>query len=374
MVTVASFGGPLALAGLYVPQAIADVTSSAGLVTVGGVLLFVPPLMVWLRYARHVATAGGLYGFVEEAAGRRVAVPQAALWIVSYLLYLLYTTAYVVYDLLPVVVPGIGPYRTALDVALPGALAAVILGPRTVALIVIGVVATSQLALVGLLGGLAVRHATPAAAFAAHAGPAALAPAAAGTALLFVCGSLPLFLGGEVVHPARTVRRVLPAAYFLTAVAVVFAVLPFAVDPAFTRAPIPGMALVEVDAGHAAGVAVGLGITASVLGVMLVEYLALTRLLHALTGHTVRVTARWVAALLVTSGPVSVLNPQRFYTDLLKPSLVALWLSQLLVVAAYPRFAARRHGRRPGDALLALVAAGVTLFGLWTALAGTTGT
>jgi hypothetical protein len=52
------------------------------------------PLVIWLRYARRVNGAGRLYSFVEAAAGRRVA-GQAGLWIVSYLLYLLYTGAIV---------------------------------------------------------------------------------------------------------------------------------------------------------------------------------------------------------------------------------------------------------------------------------------
>jgi hypothetical protein len=33
-------------------------------------------------------------------------------------------------------------------------------------------------------------------------------------------------------------------------------------------------------------------------------------------------------------------RPLRVYSDLLVPSLVALWLAQLIVFAVYPRFAA----------------------------------
>jgi hypothetical protein len=106
------------------------------------------------------------------------------------------------------------------------------------------------------------------------------------------------------------------------------------------------MSLVRVDVGAAAATAVGLGVAASVLGLMLVEYLALTRLLHVVTGRSPQRLAWWLAVPLVGAGPVSLIDPERFYADLLKPSLVALWLSQLIVVAAYPRFA-RRQGSRP---------------------------
>src|SRR5207249_9646018 len=83
--------------------------------------------VVWLNYARQVATPGGLYGFVRVAAGPRVALVQAALWIVSYALYLVYTTASIVYDTLPVVLPSVRRYQSLLEVAIPIMLAVVML-------------------------------------------------------------------------------------------------------------------------------------------------------------------------------------------------------------------------------------------------------
>ncbi|MGZ4468938.1 MAG: hypothetical protein ACXVXB_10700, partial [Nocardioidaceae bacterium] len=118
-VTIVSLGGPLALAALYAPTIVADASASAGLVTVSAAVVFGAPLLVWLRYSRHVAGPGGLYGFVESAAGRRVALVQAGLWIASYLLYLLYTTASIVYDLLPAVLPGVRAYQPLLEVTIP---------------------------------------------------------------------------------------------------------------------------------------------------------------------------------------------------------------------------------------------------------------
>ena len=84
---VASFGGPLALAALAVPGVVGDAADSAGLAMLAAVLVFTAPLAVWLRYSRQVSGPGGLYGFVEAAAGRPVALAQAGIWIFSYLLY-----------------------------------------------------------------------------------------------------------------------------------------------------------------------------------------------------------------------------------------------------------------------------------------------
>ncbi len=72
-VAVTSFGGPLALAALYAPGIVAgSAGASAGLAMVAAMAVFAVPLVIWLRYARQVNGAGGLYGFVAAAAGRRV--------------------------------------------------------------------------------------------------------------------------------------------------------------------------------------------------------------------------------------------------------------------------------------------------------------
>lgn len=341
-VVVASFGGPLALAALYAPTILTDTAASAGLIAICAGVAFGVPLAVWLSYSRHIATSGGLYGFVREAAGPRLALVQAGLWIVSYALYLVYTTASIVYDTLPAVLPSVRRYQSLLEVAIPVALAAIMLAGRSVALAVIGTLAAGQLVLVGVLAGVTIGHDSPSHAFALQPPSTALGAATGQIALLYVCGSLPLFLGGEVVRPTRTIPRGLLAGYLLTALGVIAAVFPLAANPAFTRAPIPGMSIAEVFANHQLAVAIGLGVAASVAGVMLVEYVALSRLLHVLTRRSIRTTTAAIAGVLVVSAPLTLVNPDRIYNALLKPSLAALWLSQLVVFAAYPRFARQR--------------------------------
>jgi hypothetical protein len=167
---------------------------------------------------------------------------------------------------------------------------------------------------------------------------------------------------------------VLPATYVLTAMVVVLAVLPMAVDPAFAHAEIPGMSLVRIDVGAGAATAVGIGVAASVVGVMLVEYLALTRLLHAVTARSPQSMARWLAVPLVLAGPLSLINPDRFYADLIKPSLVALWLAQLVVVVVYPLYERRQGHLRVRHVAIGAVASAVMAFGLWSTLSSTSAT
>src|SRR5205807_7669194 len=119
-------------------------------------------------------------------------------------------------------------------------------------------------------------------------------------------------------------------------------------DPAFIRAEVPGVALARVDAGHAAGTVIGIGVAASIVAVLLLEGVALTRILHWSTPLSVSAWTRVLAAALVVVAPVSLaLDPGKFYDRLLKPSLVLLWIAQLVVVAVFP---VRSEERRVGKA------------------------
>jgi len=363
-VTITSLGGPLALAAQAAPSIAADASASAGFAMVAAAVVFGAPLAIMVRYSREIAGYGGLYAFVEAAAGRRTARVQAGFWLLSYVLYLLYTTAQIVYETLPVVLPGIRPYQPTLEIVIPVALAGVMLAGRTVTLAVTGLLAVGQLVLVGMLAAVTIPHGADVTSFGTSAPAGSLATASAQTALLYVCGSLPLFLGGEVMRPHRTIPRGLVIGYLLVAAGVVATVFPLAANPSFGFEPIPGVAQAQVFGTHALAVAVGIGVAASTAGVMLVEYIALTRLVHALTGRRLRQITGAVAVGLVVTAPISLINPDGFYHALLKPSLIALWLSQVIVSAVYPRFVAKRGGRAVPAWTLAVVSCAFAVYGI----------
>lgn len=368
-VAVASFGGPLALAALNAPLLAADAAGSAGLEMAIGGVVFLIPLGIWLRYSREVTSSGGLYAFVNAAAGRRVALVQAGLWTVSYLLYLIYTTVQVVYDVLPASVAGEGRYQTALALLIPVALVAVMTARRGVLLVVIGAIAAGQVVLAGVLDGVTLAHiSTPVSSLGTTASRGPLVAAAGQNALLYVCGSLPLFLGGELARPGRTIRRGLPVAYGLTALIVLLAVAPLAAMPGLLRTDVPGVSVMEQFASPGLATAIGVGVAVSIVGVMLCEYVALTRLAHAVSARRVRQSALVIGLVLIAAAPFSLIDPEGFYSALLKPSLAGLWLSQLVVFAVYPRFAVRRGGRALPAWSLGTAASGLAVYGLITTL------
>ncbi len=367
--TVISFGGPLALAGLIAPAVLAGSGSraadSAGLAILIAAAVFAVPLLIWLRYAQHVSGPGGLYDFVKAAAGPRVALAQAAIWTVSYLLYIVYTTLQIVYDLLPDVLPGERSLQTPLALLIPIALAAVMVSGRRTAMITAVLLAVTQLALTGILDGVTLANVSvPASTFGTSSPAGELAKGGFQNSLLYVCGSLPLFLGGELARPALTIRRGLVGIYLLTALLVLLAVAPLASAPSLLHAEVPSVALAQRFVGTGLADAFGLGLALSVGGVMLAEYFALTRLIHAVTAWRLKRVTLVLAALFVLAAPLMLIDPQGIYDALLKPSLVALWLSQMIVFAVYPRFA-RANGQRLLPAcLLSLFATGLAVYGL----------
>jgi amino acid transporter len=340
---------------------------SAGLITLVGGALYALPLLVWLRYSEDVVSAGGLAAFVEAAAGRRLALVQAAIWAFSYFLYLPYTVTDIVYEMLADVFPGIGPWRWLLELLVPiGIVALVLLGTLPV-LRVLLVSAGVQLVLVLVLGVVLLgKVGAPGSSFTHTHG---VVRGSANVALLFVCGSLPLFLGAEALGGARTIRRSLGAAGVVVALYLVFAAFPLAaVAPQLVHDDLPGYAIGSAFSSRGLGVALGLGAAVSVAGVIVAEYLALSRLLHAVTGIRVRRLLAWIAVPFVALDALSLIDPEAFDEHVLRPSLIALFLSQLVVFAVFPLHRAQRRKLTPVDVVLAAGAFALMSWGLYRSL------
>jgi hypothetical protein len=359
----ASIGGPLALLTLL-PGAIGDGVDSAGLVVALALVVFAVPLGIWLAYSSSVLSPGGLSAFVQAAAGRRLALAHGWIWALAYFLYLPYTVTFVVYDLLEPVFPGLHDYRAALELVLPVALVAIVFAPVRGVVAGLGLLAAAQIVLLLVLAGLELSH---------TGAPAVGKPSLNSTgratgdaALLFVCASLPLYLAAEVRGGKRAVRRGLTAAVAIVGAAILLASLPLVKVPAELRdATVPGAAIAQAYGGRGLAITVGLLTVGGTLALIVAEYLALARLLHWLHGPPVRSILAWIAVPFVAADALSLLNPDRFYSDLLKPSLGALFVSQLLVFLVFPRF------RRSAPAIVAAaVASGLAGWGLYTLFVG----
>ncbi len=146
----------------------------------------------------------------------------------------------------------------------------------------------------------------------------------------------------------RVTRRGLLGAYLATVVVIIAAVAPLAADPALAQGEIPGMAVAERFVGHGFAVTVGIGVAVSVAGVILVEYLALSRLTAAVTAWPLRRVIIGIGVIMVATGPVLLINPQRIYDTLITPVAVRAVAQPARHLRRLPEV--RRQAGRPGTA------------------------
>ncbi|HEX3238256.1 MAG TPA: hypothetical protein VHQ99_07585 [Gaiellaceae bacterium] len=365
---IASIGGPLALLNFLPATAGDEGIESAGLVVALAVAVFAAPLTLWLVYSRRVVSRGGLTAFVEAAAGRRAALVHGWIWALAYFLYLPYTITFVVYDVLAPVFPGLGPYRWVLELVFPVGIVLLVLAPLRLALVSLLAVGLAQLVLLLVLGGVMLSNVP--ARFAAQPETDPTARAVAGTALLFICSSLPLYLGAEVRGRSRTVRRGLAFAVAVVGLCFFVAALGMSTVPnALFEFPVPAAAIAKYYSGRPLEVAVALGVGVGTLALIVAEYLALGRLLHWLHGPPLRRVLMWIAVPFVAADVISLIHPEEFYDKLLKPSLGALFTSQLIVFLVFPLF---QRGLRWIP--LVAVASGLAAWGFYVLVTGTAST
>jgi hypothetical protein len=361
-------GGPLALLAVELPDAVGGrAIDSIGLVTLAGAALFVAPMLVWWRFSGRIASAGGLYGFTRLAVGDRVARVQGWTWVVSYQLYLGFTVTEVVYDLLPQEFPGVAEWRPWLLIGLAvGLSAALVFAERAVLWVLLISVIVQVVVMMALAAAVIDGHGWSWASFSVGAHQGSVARGIANASLLFVCGSLPLFLGGEVAGGGRELRRIVAESTAVVAVLLVLTAAPMAVYAGTRLASLefPGHTVAVAESGATLARWVAVVAIASVVGLMAAEFIALTRLLHALTGTGVRTAGRAVAAGFVALALVSLIDPDKIYDYMITPSLTALYISQAIVFASYGVLVLRERTARPSDLIAAALACGLVLFGL----------
>jgi amino acid transporter len=376
-IAIASVGGPLALVGLYGPQAMGT-SEATGAVALAGTAVFAVPVLIWGRYASEIAGPGGLFSFVEAAVGRRVALVEGAVWIVSYFLYLPYTIVFVVHDVLGAAFPWVDRHPGLVELGLAGAIVAGVLARERGLLAAVAIAAAAQVLVVVVFGVVVIAHAgVPASSF-GPLGQVSSAPgagsvsdsarAALAVSLFFICASLPLFLGGEVSDPHRTTRRGLGVSLAVVGACLLVGTVALPQVPhVLATSSLPGWEVAFFYAGRGLADLVAIGIAASITSLIVLEYVALARLVHAMGGVGVRRATAWIGGIFFASTVLSLFDPHRFYSDLSTPSLYALYVSQLVVFAVYPVFRWRRGRLTALDIALTVAACALMLWGLHTA-------
>jgi hypothetical protein len=365
---ISATGGPLALALLYLVQSARVPAPLLPDVAALGGLSFLAPLLVWYGYSGQVASSGGLYAFVRCAAGLRIARIQGAVWTISYLLYLPYTVTYIVFYLLTAILPVSRISLEAIQIGLPILLSGLVVADRKLPFVALGVSAALQLGALAAIGLLVLpRTGVRPIALPAPTDVLPVLSGAGNVSALFLCLSLVLFLGGEARGGPTALRWVLVGAFSIVALFVLFSavLLASSATPRVLSGEIPGFDLVARYSASTVAILVALLILVSVAGLIVAEFVALIRLWHAMLGIGHQAAALGIAGFFVLSDALSLISPYRLYQDMLLPSLAALFLSQIIVFAAYPWFVARRRQLRFLDGFVAVVASLLMVYGLY---------
>lgn len=368
---IASIGGPLALVTLnFFSSSYAAGTYSL-YATLLGILIFIAPLAVWYRYSKSIASSGGLYTFVEKALGRKAANVQGWIWLVSYFLYLPYTVSYITYELLPAVFSNITPYLPFVEIGMSIVIVAAMLLSIRKMLYFIFATAMLQLIIIVaiayamLSGGFVHSLASP--------GGASLLALLNGTlliSLLFVCASLPLFLGGEVKGGARSIRKALVLSFVVTAIFLVIGSVAF-LNATSQQAGLdfPGFSILGSGVGAGFAYFVAAFTIISLVELIIIEYIAITRLSYVMLNLKLKKSVLIVGALFIIASIIGIVNPGAFYSYTLVAALIALYLSLLIAFVAYPFFAMKQHKLHFSDVLITVISSLIMLYGLYLAIA-----
>jgi hypothetical protein len=82
----------------------------------------------------------------------------------------------------------------------------------------------------------------------------------------------------------------------------------------------------------------------------------------------VRTLLKWIAGPFVAVDALSIIDPDGFDENVLRPSLITLFVSQLIVFGVFPVYRRRRGTLTPVDVLIAAVAFALMAYGLYRAV------
>jgi len=146
--------------------------------------------------------------------------------------------------------------------------------------------------------------------------------------------------------------------------------IPFSqMPPELRGAEIPGMAIADAYSSHSLAVAIGLGSAISIVGLIVIEFLALGRVANYVLGVPVRAALAVIAVPFIAVDAISLINPEGIYESLLRPALIALFIAQAAVFLAYPlyRCALDRRGWL-APSMVAMLAAALMFYGPYNAI------
>ena len=128
------------------------------------------------------------------------------------------------------------------------------------------------------------------------------------------------------------------------------------------------MAIADAYSSHTLAVAIGLTTVISIVGIIVIEFLALGRLANFVLGVPIRTALAVIAVPFIAVDAISLVNPEKIYVQPLRPSLIALFTAQAIVFLVYPLYRRRTDPQSwVAPTVVALLAAALMIYGLYHA-------
>ncbi len=367
---ISSIGGPLALAAIFLTSSASSGIHDIPATLLIGIILFSTVILIWMRYSDRIASSGGLYAFVKEASGERIARLQGYVWILSYFLYLPYTVTYIVFYILPSIFSVSNPDLYALEIVLPVIISAMIVVNRKLPFYFLFFLAIAQVAIVLILSavifgvvGLNPSSAVP------NVSLGSLAKGGSGLALLFICADLPIFLGGEAQGKGKSIKNALAFSFAIVALLLlIFSIAISNLPENSDTFTVFGFQLAQQYGSNLFASILGIFAVLSIIGLIIAEFIGLSRLMSAMFKLSMPKILIYISAAFIFMDILSLANPDSFYNYLILPSLFALYASQLMVFLVYPMFISKFRRLSMLDIGITIVASLLFIFAIYAAI------
>lgn len=359
--SIAPLSSTAALLTVVLSQSLASSPVAALL----GFLMYGVWVAIGYSYSSTVASYGGTYEFARRSAGERVASSIGWMYWLSYTAYISAITSYLAGVIVPTVTGAPSLYARLLCVAVPLVIAGIVATGVEVPLN-IALVTSSAEVLVIVLTGVLVLGRLGLRPLEVTVAPRDLLGGAAVAAFTVAGGGASFFMGYEARNGSKDVSKSFLAAFLVGAASIGFASYYEVVAAGYSNQAVARLLSVTQYPGlYIAGLYGGplletvyLALTlSSLISSSIAAYVAVQRLMHALTGSTLnRVTVAELAVILIINAIIALAGPAQAYVYAVTASLAALFISHAAISGLYVRFSRIYKGNHM--ALRAALAAG----------------
>ncbi|EZQ01777.1 amino acid permease [Candidatus Acidianus copahuensis] len=382
---------PLGSASAYLTYALYDSYASTFLASIVGSLIYFLWVLIGYRYSKIIGTTGGIYDFAKSAKGQMVGSLAGWFYWISYAIYLPSATTYLVGIVLPSEFQLPIFYLSLIEISIPIALTLLLLTGAKPPLFYTFISTILEITLLIILGikvlSITGISGSP---FQLSVNPTNFISGSLAVGFTLAGGGASFFLGYEAKGRGKTVGKSYAIAYWIAAVAIIFASyfeIAFAgfsnqgVSSLLSITDYPGFYISQKLMGYDFSLIFFILTINSLIGSVTAAYVALSRLTFTMLNRNMILSILVIAVFFLTINLIAGTTGNYFevYDLTTASSLISLYVSHVIVSAVYPFFAKKNYRSGLLDILLGISASflmgygvysSVNMIGVYTLIAG----